>query len=682
MGKQRQKKKSSRRRINPLQRKGVQAGINQANANIPAPTGEQVAPVVERLSSENPTERAWAAACISNLILANASTRKLLLSKGIVPILIQRLSDPQQEVRDESLGALRNIASVDNTVAKEYYTRNIMEPLSALLPQIIHTIDLVLKRAPLEDEADGDRRKSIWDVTENFIYIIWCICEASDKYIKAINRMNIVTFLSSFLLSGDQCPTRVIIAAGQCLNTLTDDNKDLLIEFQNHPEYTQSLLNIVNQHNDNILIQVLACAILMNVRDVVRLSSSWDDEQQDMGELNKLLVPVLIKALDYDIQDAASNTISAVQSGNVHTQDESNEITPKPKQPLTNEEIYVQGVEDRLSITQLALELLADICVQDDDLDDGFQESSDQVMQDDEDNMEQQPDETDNDNEDDIDPAIFNNSIQEDEALQSNPVLHAYIHQIFPQLIRLATATPISYHQTNVCPIVSHHLVITHQRSLECLNNFLLAMHDVGSKYWFKHYKQDAVQLWRWLFDIANSTAAANTEEWARDAILEVVIGCLWALGRGITQDIPLDHMDVGALCGTYEMIPLETMRVKIVGCLGPIAMRSGDVETNKTIGVFIMKLLESKATEASVVVEALNLMFDVYSDCAFDYDFPVFVQGGFLNGLKQVVPRVRSMVKSIDRRKDFDLRMRADEAFDNLNAFIKYKRIENNKRK
>lgn len=53
----------------------------------------------------------------------------------------------------------------------------------------------------------------------------------------------------------------------------------------------------------------------MNVRDVVRLSSSWDDEQQDMGELNKLLVPVLIKALDYDIQDAATNTISAVQSG-------------------------------------------------------------------------------------------------------------------------------------------------------------------------------------------------------------------------------------------------------------------------------------------------------------------------------------------------------------------------------
>lgn len=49
MGKQRQKKKTSRRRINPLQRKGIEAGINEANSNIPVPTGEQVAPVVERV---------------------------------------------------------------------------------------------------------------------------------------------------------------------------------------------------------------------------------------------------------------------------------------------------------------------------------------------------------------------------------------------------------------------------------------------------------------------------------------------------------------------------------------------------------------------------------------------------------------------------------------------------------
>ncbi|CEG78124.1 hypothetical protein RMATCC62417_12777 [Rhizopus microsporus] len=69
--------------------------------------------------------------------------------------------------------------------------------------------------------------------------------------------------------------------------------------------------------------------------------------------------------------------------------------------------------------------------------------------------------------------------------------------------------------------------------------------------------------------------------------------------------------------------------------------------------------------------------MFDVYSDCAFDYDLPVFIECGFLNGLKQVLPSIRSMVKSIDKRKNFDLRLRGDEALDNLIAFIKYKKSE-----
>lgn len=126
-----------------------------------------------------------------------------------------------------------------------------------------------------------------------------------------------------------------------------------------------------------------------------------------------------------------------------------------------------------------------------------------------------------------------------DEALiRSNPVLHAYIHQIFPQLIRLSTATPISYHQMSLAPLVTHGLVTTHQRSLECLNNFLLAMNELPRKFWFKEYRSDAIQLWRWLFDIANNVANSKPEEWARDCILEVVISCLWALGRGLEQNI------------------------------------------------------------------------------------------------------------------------------------------------
>ncbi|KAG0748612.1 hypothetical protein G6F23_001752 [Rhizopus arrhizus] len=643
MGKQRQKRNSSKKRINPLQRKRVEAGIKQAASNVTTLSADQVAPVIQKLACDDATERAWAAACVSNLVISNVSTRKVLLSKGVVPLLIEKLGDSQQEVRDESLGALRNLASVDHSVAKEYYSRNIMQPLSILLPQITETIDNIIKGTPIQDDQDADRRRSIWDVTENFIYIVWSICEASDKYIVAINRMNIITFLTSFLISSAHCPIRVVIAAGQCLNTLTDNNKDIFIEFQNHPEYVQNLLSIVNDHSNN-LVQVLACAILINIREVVNISNSWAEDVDTSGELHKVLIPVLTNALNYDIQEAANKATAAIQSGKVRNEnDTTNVITPKPKQPLTDEELYIQDVENKLSIVQLALELLADICVQDGSEEDGY-EDMDETMNDDEEGQEREEDLQDNDK---IEEFIGDNTMTADE-IRSNPILRAYVQEVFPQLIRLSTATPISYQHSSLVPQITPAFILTHQRALECLNNFLLAMNEVPSKYWFKEYKSDAVQLWRWLFHLANDISINKPEhDWLN--LLEIIIGCLWALGRGLGQDIPLEPSDVGALCGTYEQMPQDSsMRVKIVGCLGPIAMRQGDIETNKNTGIFIMNLIQTitkQRKEASVLIEALNFMYDVYSDCEFDYDLPVFVQGGFLDGLKQVLSSVRAMV-------------------------------------
>lgn len=50
---------------------------------------------------------------------------------------------------------------------------------------------------------------------------------------------------------------------GQCLTTLTDDNKDIYIEFQSHPEYIQMLLNILTKFEspDKLLVRVLACGM-------------------------------------------------------------------------------------------------------------------------------------------------------------------------------------------------------------------------------------------------------------------------------------------------------------------------------------------------------------------------------------------------------------------------------------
>lgn len=50
--------------------------------------------------------------------------------------MLERLNDSQYEVFEESLGALRNLAAVEPSVAKEYYNRDILTALGALLPKV------------------------------------------------------------------------------------------------------------------------------------------------------------------------------------------------------------------------------------------------------------------------------------------------------------------------------------------------------------------------------------------------------------------------------------------------------------------------------------------------------------------------------------------------------------------
>lgn len=59
----------------------------------------------------------------------------------------------------------------------------------------------------------------------------------------------------------------------------------------------------------------LLLAILMNVREVVHLSGSWDDERDALGELNKTVMPILISSLDFDIQAASEQVKQTIESG-------------------------------------------------------------------------------------------------------------------------------------------------------------------------------------------------------------------------------------------------------------------------------------------------------------------------------------------------------------------------------
>lgn len=92
------------------------------------------APVVAKLMSISPDDRAWAAAAISNLV-SDKPSLDILLSHNVIGCLIESLKAPPVSVQIEVAGALRNIAMFgQDSVGSEMYHKGILDPLFEFIP--------------------------------------------------------------------------------------------------------------------------------------------------------------------------------------------------------------------------------------------------------------------------------------------------------------------------------------------------------------------------------------------------------------------------------------------------------------------------------------------------------------------------------------------------------------------
>ncbi|KAJ1865137.1 hypothetical protein LPJ73_000091 [Coemansia sp. RSA 2703] len=306
-----------------------------------------------------------------------------------------------------------------------------------------------------------------------------------------------------------------------------------------------------------------------------------------------------------------------------------------------------------------------------------------------------------------------------DEEMQHS-ILGAFISVIIPSLRRLAEPTSMSTLTTalNECltPNTSDSFAIQlvtstvesfatlHDRALGCFNNFLLVIEE-SIKSWFRLHSDSVASWWSFLiavaehlFSVENPSAEfVATDQRLRFVILEPTVGCMWTLARSVSGDVPVTPQQIEGLIHVCESAPTAEIRVKAVGVLGNIARRQpGFVQQNNRIGVYLLDNIISKpllghtasstAQKATLadndgdiepIVEALDLIYDIYGDKTYDYDAPVFIQGNFLARLRQLYQPIRKLSKSIDRRKDRGLRDRADLAVENLHGFLAYKESE-----
>lgn len=127
----------------------------------------------------------------------------------------------------------------------------------------------------------------------------------------------------------------------------------------------------------------------------------------------------------------------------------------------------------------------------------------------------------------------------------------------------------------------------------------------------------------------------------------------------------------------SINVIKDEITKTRVVETLSTIAMRESISNAeNRSISQHLVQRLTSTSPSpsAEMLVSLLNAVIDIYSDETRSYD-SVFVEKGYLQVLSGIVGKVRAEVKKIDKRRERNLRTRGDEVYENLVAFIKYRR-------
>lgn len=262
----------------------------------------------------------------------------------------------------------------------------------------------------------------------------------------------------------------------------------------------------------------------------------------------------------------------------------------------------------------------------------------------------------------------------DDENINDLPVLKALLQKALPEIIRVACIQPSD---DDGMRLQSH--------ALSALNNIAWSVSVID----FSDDQNAGIQkawtpvgrsLWEQVISPILSTDTADV------GLATQVTSLAWAVSRSLRGRTPLkadEHRKFIALYQATRALepqdpedPFQSLGVKCIGVLGQLAMDPAPTDLNREIGTFLVTVLASLPdTPAADAVEALNQVFDIYSDEGYACDKEVFWKGNFLSHLEEVLPKARALSKAIDKKSNAELRTRADEAVLNLTRFLAYKK-------
>ncbi|KAF7361220.1 ARM repeat-containing protein [Mycena sanguinolenta] len=645
-------KKKAMRRHNPMRVPDSHLPKGLASASETSKKTEAILPIIQKMQGTDAADRKWACVAVSNLIQNDPSTRRLLQGKNIVGALITRLTDSEEEVVVEALGALRNLC-IDGgyDICAEMYNKSILVPLRTFVPKVSTTLSQYLEGAK---SAPENAQKLVYEFADNLITVLWCLSETSNKALSAINEMKLTPFLMSFLAARDKIPLAPVTAAAQCLYVLTDDNYPAIADVRSDGGYIACLMSIINPDENSsmpngkpaaectdprsVTLRALASGILRNISPIPPPSAaSAIDIDQDI--VLPQLQPVISSISLVDASASALQLISQQES----TPDiEKLSLKHAPKSDhKSSAEIELERLESQLRTVQLALEILTGACATlpdpEPETDAPSGPAGDGEGNDDDEDIAE-----DNDNDDELPPDM--DMAVDDTAMDtSTPGTTQALPPLVQPLLALIQPTTLSFPPLaapSPHPPTTSALSAIHVAALECLNNIFLSLARSGASIDAAGGRAVWEAVWAALGVVGTQTGLGQER---RRAMWEVAVGVLWGVAgvcRGSLDPNP-DHVQaLMALCdGASAAADTDAqLRVKCIGTLECLAMSpaASSVQANATIATYLLSMLPSAATPVSPagtepMLQAAASLIDIYSDEGAPWD--VNFRGGRVSG-------------------------------------------------
>ncbi|RPA81114.1 ARM repeat-containing protein [Ascobolus immersus RN42] len=666
MGKAKQKKKS-------LGAKVRNDPIKIDDPHLKKIHEEKVMPLIQKLKSINPTERSEALLACTHLV-ENDDCRKLLLKEYIIQTCLERLlNDDDFTVVVRAWGLLRNVAVGEGHDISLFLFRNdVLVPAKAAIQRLGTLLDGSQKRTKAEEAL-------VWEYAENVAGLLWELAEISDEVNEVMCKENdVFLFLLHLMNPTSSAPVKTQETAAQALYTITVAQpgmpSEVGVRLLEIPTAPPILLRLLNDESVNVpLMARIAAAGIIH-------STSSDDKSI---ATDPELLPRIMKLLE-----ESCNQISSA-------------LRPSPE--------FTNGTKN----ADLALEVIGSIAMgaqdgeapdEEDDGADGLGEEDDEMDDADDDKM--SDDEEDETTEDVVEAQVHESDDEDlpDDLKNDMDMVVGSDYEDERPSITIPTVTENLFRQL-IKDFPSAVFLIVSPTSTFAVSTQIRAITALANLAWtitsslpktnklFKTWQTVSSSVWE---RIITPILASNT---ADVELADQISSLSWGIVKtGVTLSVSenqhrcfmaLYQAAAGSVAAATpakdskeEETPTQLM-VKAIGVLGGLAIGSNRIDVNKEIGVFLITLisnLPNSPTEPTL--EALNVLMDIYADEDFDYDQPVFYGCGFLKHLEAGLPKVRQMVKKINRAHTPELRDRADEALENLTRFIQYKTKMQNKKK